>query len=100
MSKETAKQAQEDEKNKQSALSAQWKGIASQYPNAHKDLIDFLDNLRDMYINYGEERSMPGPDGKKYTIDDHTIAALLQGARVCGIVKTYINNRVDVEPKN
>ena len=87
----------EEASSKQKQVSLQWRGIATKYPQAYQDLIDFLNNMEEMYITYGKERAMPGPDGKKYTIDDHTISALLQGARVCGIVTTYIRNRVDLD---
>lgn len=86
-----------DSQDEQKKISAQWKGIASTYPHAYEDLLKYLDNLKEMYHKYGEERSMPGPDGKQYSIDNDTIASLLQGARVCGMVKTYIVNRVDYD---
>lgn len=82
---------------KQKQINSQWKGIASTYPHAYKDLLEYLDGLKEMYHMYGEERSMPGPDGKQYSLDNDTIASLLQGARVCGMVKTYIVNRVDYD---
>lgn len=91
MSKEKARN---EAVEKQKQITAQWKGIASTYPQAYEDLLAYLDNLRNMYINCGEERSMT-VSGINTPIDDHTIAALLQGARVCGIVSTYIKNRVD-----
>lgn len=88
-------EVRKESQKRQSQISAQWKAISAQFPEAYNDLMRYLDSTRELYRAYGEERSMPGPDGKRYTIDNDTIASLLQGARVCGMVKTYIVNRVD-----
>jgi hypothetical protein len=79
----------------QSKITKQWRAFSN--TEAFQDFVSYLDGLSDLYVKYGEERAMPGPDGKKYSIDDHTIAALLQGRRVSGMVKTYITSRSEAD---
>lgn len=90
------KQKLRDETNKErDVIMKQWTAFATgPGKKAVEDLFSYLDQNRNMYIKYGEERMMPGPDGKKYPIDNHSIAAYLQGSRVCGMVKTYIQNQI------
>lgn len=95
MAKQEAQQARDDFEGRQKQVAAQWKAIAEKFPAAVEDLFEYLDTMEEMYIDYGKERSMPGPDGKRYPIDNDTIAALLQAARACGMVKTYIEVRID-----
>lgn len=63
---------------------------------AIEDLFQYIEQQREMYRRYGENRAMPGPDGKgSYSIDNDTVASLLQNSRGMYIVKTYILNRID-----
>lgn len=66
---------------------------------AIQDLFEYVENQREMYRKYAENRAMPSPDRSTETpalvaIDNETIAALLQNSRGMYIVKTYIANRI------
>lgn len=76
----------------QSKVIKGWKAISSQYPLVMEDLFAYIDQQRELYRQYGEERSVNGAP-----IDDHTVSALLQNGRGMRIVKTYIQSRIDAD---
>lgn len=61
---------------------------------AFKELMQYMDDNRQLLHDYAEERVMPSPiDGKKIAIDSETSNSLLQNARGINIVRTYIRLR-------
>lgn len=68
---------------------------------AYHDLISYINDTREMYRKYAEERAMPHPDpeqsekGAIIPIDNEMVAALLQNSRGLNNIKTYIEGRVN-----
>lgn len=98
-------QKQRDEFNaRQRKVTKQWQTFANGTGKiAYQDLMAFIDDTREMYRKYAEERAMPHPDPQKamagavVAIDNDTVAALLQNSRGLSIVQTYIRNRIDTD---
>lgn len=78
----------------------QWQAFANTHGReAYNDLIMYIDDLREMYRQYAENRSMPHPSDptKSIPLDNETVASLLQNSRGLSIVKTYLTSRVDAQ---
>lgn len=89
----------------QAKITSQWASFANVTGReAYEDLMKYIDGQREMFRKYAEDRAMPHPNpnaGGVLTLDNETVAALLQNSRGLNIVKTYISNRVntnDVAP--
>lgn len=74
----------------QLAITEQWKAIFSKYPEAVADYISYIDGLSTFYRYCAEEQEMHG-----VILDDHKVSQMLQQARTCDTVKTYITSRMD-----
>lgn len=90
-----ATQARQEHKKLQERIVGQWKDFSR--TDAFQDLMQYIDQQREMYRKYAEERSMPHPNPEmgQVAIDNETVAALLQNSRGLNIVKTYLMSRVD-----
>jgi hypothetical protein len=90
----TEQQKKRDEETKrQVKVSEQWKAFST--TEAFKDLVNYIDQQREMYRQYAEERQIPHPNGGgKVPIDNETVAALLQNSRGLSIVKAYLEGRI------
>ena len=84
---------------KRRVVAAQWQNFERGVGKvAYDDLMDYIDSQREMYRKYAEERMMPSPKGNDMvSIDNETVAALLQNSRGLSIVKVYINNQLEVD---
>ncbi len=76
--------------DEQTAITIGWREVASKYPLLIQDLVQYVDGITSFYRYSAEEQSLHG-----VPLDDHQISSLLQQARACDIVKTYITGRID-----
>lgn len=82
----------------QQKITKQWQNFAKGVGrDAYKDLMDYIDSQQKMYLKYCEDQAMPHPTVKDEIVplSNDMIASLLQSHRGLGIVKTYIQSRVD-----
>lgn len=95
----TPEQQRTEAAEKQKRIIKQWREFANGYGrDAFQDLLDYSDDLRKMYIQYAEERTMPHPNGSgSVPIDSETVNSLLQNSRGVNIMRTYILSRVNAE---
>ena len=65
---------------------------------AYKDLQEYMGSNHDLLVGYAKERVMPSPVGKgeQLIIDGETSSSLLQNARGIDIVRTYVEEHVNV----
>lgn len=97
MANPDAQTARDEADALQKKITKQWQNFASMTGReAFADLIQYIDNLRAMYIKYGEDQAMPHPmkEGEIVPLTSDMIAGLLQSSRGCGMVRTYILSRV------
>lgn len=90
--------AREDSDKMQAKVTKEWQNFAkSNGRHAYKDLMEYIDATMAMYTKYAEEQAMPHPlkADEVIPLTNDMIAGLLQARRGCGMVKTYIQNRVD-----
>lgn len=82
---------------KNEKIQEQWAGFSR--TDAYEDLMQYIDGLKDMYMKYCEEQAMPHPakPDDVVPLGNDMIASLLQARRGCGMVQTYIRNRVDTD---
>lgn len=86
----------DDDKQLQDKIVKSWKAFS--HTAGYEDLMRYIDDMREMYRKYAEERAMPHPNGKETVpLDNETVAALLQNSRGLNIVKTYIELRVNTD---
>lgn len=90
MSREDAKKAREEALLVQQEITKGWKAVAEQYPLLIEDFKQYTTGIAAMYRQWAEDQEMHG-----VALDDHKIASLLQQARVCDMVRTYITSRID-----
>lgn len=91
-------QARADADAVQKKITKQWQNFSKGTGReAYADLMTYIDSLRAMYLKYAEDQAMPHPikDGEIVSLSNDMIASLLQASRGCGMVKTYIQSRVD-----
>ena len=79
-----------EQQKRDEALAAQWKSIQVSYPLAIKDLFEYIDGVRSLYVKAGEDRELAG-----LPLNDHDIAAYLQRGAGADMIKTYIESRID-----
>lgn len=82
--------AREEAKLVQQQITKGWKEVASNFPYLIQDLNLYVDGITAFYRQCAEDQEIHG-----VPIDDHKIASLLQQARACDIVRTYITSRID-----
>ncbi len=82
--------ARQEGKLFQQKITDGWKAIAAEYPEVIDDLNQYVDGVTYFYRRCAEEQEMHG-----LPLDDHRISSLLQQARACDIVRTYITSRID-----
>jgi hypothetical protein len=71
-----------------------WKAFSG--TEAYSDLLSYIDDTREMYRKYAEERAMPHPMGEGVVpLTNEDVASLLQNSRGLNIVRTYIELRVN-----
>lgn len=95
-----SEKAHKELSEKQRKVVQQWQAFATVHGReAFDDLITYIDDMREMYRGYAENRAMPHPSkpDEYVPIDNETVAALLQNSRGLSIVKTYLTSRVDVQ---
>jgi hypothetical protein len=82
---------------KQARITKQWSDFSR--TEAYKDLMEYCDGLKEMYIKYCEDQAMPHPTktGDVVPLGNDMIASLLQARRGAGMIQTYISNRVDTD---
>lgn len=90
MSKEDALNAKEEARLVQQEITKGWKTVAKKYPLLIEDLNKYVDGITTFYRQCADDQEMYGAP-----LDDHRIASLLQQARACDIVRTYITSRID-----
>lgn len=90
MSKEDALKAKEEARLVQQEITKGWKAVSEQTPLLIEDLNRYVDGLILFYRQCADDQEMYG-----VPLDDHKIASLLQQARACDIVRTYITSRID-----
>lgn len=90
-------EARDASSRQQAKIVKQWKNFAVGSALAYQDLIGYIDNNMAMYTKYCEDMSMPHPTkpGEVIPLSNDMIASLLQARRGCGMVKAYIQSRVD-----
>lgn len=91
--------ARDELAKRQARIARQWKAFAATTgKDAYEDLIQYIDDMREMYRKYAEDRAMPHPNpqmkGQVIPIENETVAALLQNSRGLNIVRTYLTTRV------
>lgn len=84
------KQARDEAKLVQQEITKGWKAVAKSSPLLIDDLNKYVDGLITFYRSCADEQEMYGAP-----LDDHRISSLLQQARACDIVRTYITSRID-----
>lgn len=90
MASEEAQKAREEARLVQQEITKGWKVIARDAPLLIEDLNKYVDGLITFYRQCADDQEMYG-----VPLDDHKIASLLQQARACDIVRTYITSRID-----
>lgn len=90
MSREDKQRARDDYALVQQAITKGWKAVAEQYPLLIEDFVQFTQGLAAQYRYWANEQEMEG-----VPIDDHKVSQLLQQARTCDTVRTYITSRID-----
>lgn len=84
------KKAQEEAKKVQDAITEGWKAVNADLPFLIEDFVKYTEGLAHFYRYCAEEQEMHG-----VPLNDHQISSLLQQARVCDTVRTYITSRID-----
>jgi len=82
----------------QEKIVKQWKSFATiSGKDAYKDLMEYIDAQMAMYLKYCEDQAMPHPRNTEQVVplSNDMISTLLQNRRGLGIVKTYIQSRVE-----
>lgn len=82
--------ARQESQERQRLITEDWKKIATQYPHVLEDYLQYVQGLASIYRHWAEEQEMAGAP-----IDDHKVSQLLQQARTCDTVRTYITSRID-----
>lgn len=82
--------AREEYKLLQQKITEDWKAIYAQYPHVIDDLLEYTGGLAASFRRWAEDQEIAGAP-----IDDHKVSQLLQQARTCDTVKTYITSRID-----
>ncbi len=76
-------------------IAKQWLSFSKQA--AGKDLLQYGHDTSDMLTDYAKEKVMPSPvgQGEEITIDTETASSLLQNARGCDIILSYVEQYID-----
>ena len=76
------------------AIARQW--LAFSKTEAYADLMQYGHSTSDMLTTYAKEMVMPSPvkDGEQLVIDGEKSLSLLQNARGCDIILSYIEQYV------
>jgi hypothetical protein len=99
-SKNEAIKANQDSQNIQKKITEQWQTFATSLgKEAYDDLMNYIDNQREMFRKYAENQAIPHPTkfGDVLPLSSDNIAGLLQTSRGLNIIKTYITQRVDAK---
>lgn len=90
MASEDKAKAREEGKAIQQEITNGWKEVAAKYPLLIEDFDRFCKGIAAFYRQSAEDQEMHG-----LILDDHRINQLLQQARTCDMVRTYITSRID-----
>lgn len=90
ISREERARAREEGREYQKAITEGWKAVAAEHPYLLEDLNNFVNGLTASYRRWAEDQAIGDTP-----IDDHKVSSLLQQARACDIVRTYITSRID-----
>lgn len=82
--------AREEVFERQRLITKDWKAIYQKYPHVLEDYFQYLEGLAFSYRHWATEQEMMG-----VPLDDHKVSQLLQQARTCDTVRTYITGRID-----
>lgn len=97
---ETGQKAREDFAKQQARITKSWQMFYATPGGkaALDDLFAYINNQKEMYYRYGEDLAMPHPNPTQglMPIDLQMAGSLLQSSRGMTIVKTYIQNRIDM----
>lgn len=91
-------QKRDEAQELQAKVTKQWQNFANTTGReAYRDLLAYIDDQREMFRKYAEDRQMPHPngDGTYITLDNEATASLLQNSRGLNIVRTYLLARVE-----
>ena len=80
---------------KERAIARQWLSFSK--TEAYKDLMLYGHSTSEMLTTYAKEMVMPSPvaDGEQLVIDGEKSLSLLQNARGCDIILSYVEQYVD-----
>ncbi len=95
--KDTKKLAAKAKANNEleTTIAREW--LSFSQTSAYKDLMQYGHSNSDMLTTYAKERVMPSPiaEGEQIVIDGETASSLLQNARGCDIILSYVEQYVD-----
>lgn len=80
--------------DRERAIAKQW--LAFSKTEAYKDLMEYGHSTSEMLTTYAKEMVMPSPvaDGEQLVIDGEKSLSLLQNARGCDIILSYVEEYV------
>jgi hypothetical protein len=92
---EAAKKRAAANAKRERLIANQWREFSQ--TEAYKDLMEYGKGTSDMLTSYAKERVMPSPvnNTEQLIIDGETAGSLLQNARGCDIVITYVEEYVN-----
>lgn len=84
---------------REKAIARQW--LAFSKTEAYKDLMLYGHSTSEMLTTYAKEMVMPSPvaDGEQLVIDGEKSLSLLQNARGCDIILSYVEQYIDSATK-
>ena len=84
---------------REKAIASQW--LAFSKTDAFQDLMLYGHSTSEMLTTYAKEMVMPSPvaDGEQLVIDGEKSLSLLQNARGCDIILSYVEQYIDSATK-
>lgn len=97
--KEKLDKIAKDNADRERAIARQWLNFSK--TEAYKDLMQYGHSNSDMLTTYAKEMVMPSPvaEGEQIVIDGEKSLSLLQNARGCDIILSYIEEYVSAGTK-
>ena len=97
--KEKLAQKAKANNERERAIGKQW--LAFSKTEAYKDLMLYGHSTSEMLTTYAKEMVMPSPvaDGEQLVIDGEKSLSLLQNARGCDIILSYVEQYIDSATK-
>lgn len=84
---------------REKAIASQWRSFST--TDAYKDLMEYGHSTSDMLTTYAKEMVMPSPvkEGEEIILTIEKSHSLLQNARGCDIILSYVEQYVDSATK-